>query len=88
MACVLVEPTVTLPKPTLAGVIVSVAWTPLPVTGTTAFTPCEVATVTFPVTCSELVGVNVTFNAAVFPAAKASGRVIPLAVKSFALAVI
>lgn len=87
MLWVLGDPTVTFPKLTLAGVIVSAGCTPPPVTVTTALAPCELVTVMFPVTFSDAVGLNVTLIVALCPAPKASPDAIPLAAKSFALTV-
>lgn len=51
----------------------------------TALVPCELETVTFPVTFSEAVGLKVTLRLVLCPAANVVGVVSPLAAKSFAL---
>jgi hypothetical protein len=73
-----VEPTGTFPKLTLAGVRVSAAWTPVPLTPITALDPCKLVTVTLPVTDSAVVGLKVTFIAFACPGLKVSGVVIPV----------
>ena len=85
MLCVLDVPSVTLPKLTLLGVMVSAGCRPVPVTAITTLVPCEVATVTLPVTLSDAVGLNTTVSDAVCPAVRASGVVIPLVLTSLAL---
>jgi hypothetical protein len=70
-----------LPKLKLVGVTLIAGWTPLPETAITALAPCELDTVIFPVTFSALVGLKVTLNGALCPAAKVKGAVIPVAVK-------
>jgi hypothetical protein len=87
IVCVLETPTVTLPKLALAGVIVSAGCKPVPLTAITALAPCEVDTVTFPVTFSDAVGLNETFSVVLCPAVSVSGVVTPLSVKSLALTV-
>ena len=59
----------------------------MPETVTTALEPCELATVIFPLTLSEAVGLKETLMTALCPAAKASPDAIPVAVKSFAFTV-
>lgn len=81
-------PTDTLPKAALVGVMLSADCTPLPLTGISAFAPCELLTVMLPVMDSALAGVNVTFREAVCPGPITLGVVIPLAVKFFAFTVI
>ena len=81
-------PTVTFPNAALVGVMLSAACTPLPLTGITAFAPCELATVMLPVTASEVAGVNVTLNEAVCPGPMTLGVVMPLTWKFFAFTVI
>ena len=83
----LVCPSTMLPKLKLAGVTLIAGWTPLPDTEITALAPCELDTVIFPVTFSELVGLKVTFIGALCPAARVKGVVIPVAVKSVAFTV-
>ena len=61
MVCEMGEPTVTRAILTLDGVPVRAAWTPLPLTGTSAVAPCELATVMLPEICSEAVGVKDIF---------------------------
>lgn len=58
------------------------------VTETTALEPCELETVTFPVTDSALFGAKVTFIAALIPAPSVKGVVMPLALTSLALTAI
>jgi hypothetical protein len=77
-----------LPKFTLDGVMVSPACTPLAVKGITAELPCVLVTVTFPVTDSAALGLNVRFTAAFCPGASIMGIDIPLAVTSVALTLI
>lgn len=79
------DPTVTFPKLALAGVALNAGCRPLPETAMTAFAPCELATVMFPVTFSEALGLNVTFIDVFCPAANVTGVVIPVTLKSFAL---
>lgn len=88
MVCVFAVPTVTFPKLALPGVTVSAAWTALPLTGRTTLLPCELVTVTFPVTVSEAVGLKATFSVAFCPGAKVVGVDMPLIVTSFALTLI
>lgn len=75
----------TLPKVALDGVILRAGCTPLPETAITAFAPCELDKVMFPVTFSEALGLNITFIDVFCPAASVIGVVIPLTLKSFAL---
>lgn len=82
------EPIVTLPKLTVAGVTVSAACTPVAVMATTVLDPCEVLTVTLPVTVSAAFGANVRLRVAVCPAVKVIGVVMPLGLTSLALTVI
>jgi len=84
MVWVLEVPTVTFPKLALAGVMVRAGCRPLPLTATTALAPCELETVMFPVTFSEVVGLKETLRVAFCPAAKVRGVVMPLAAKSLA----
>ena len=59
----------------------------MPETVTTALEPCELATVIFPLTLSEAVGLKDTLITALCPAAKASPDAIPVVAKSFAFTV-
>ena len=81
------DPTVTLPKLALDGVIVSAGCTPLPDTVTTAVEPCELATAMLPVMFSEADGLKATLSAALWPAPIVSPAAIPLAEKSLAFTV-
>ena len=85
MGCVLETPTVTFPKLALLGVMVNAGCTPLPETATTAVAPCELDTVTLPVTLSDAVGLKVTFSDVLCPAPRLIGVVMPLAVTFVAL---
>jgi hypothetical protein len=86
--CEFEEPTETLPKLTVEGVKLNAGWMPLPLTGITALAPCELETVTLPLTLSELVGLNVKVNTAFCPAGKIKGVVMPLVLTSFALTLV
>ena len=77
-----------MPKDALDGVIFNAACTPLPLIGITAPGPSALATVMFPVTDSELAGLNVTLNTAVCPAAIVFGMTMPLTLTSLAFTVI
>lgn len=79
------DPTVTFPKLALDGVTPNAGCRPFPETAITAFVPCALATVIFPVTFSEEIGLNVMFIDVFCPAASVTGVVIPLTLKSFAL---
>jgi hypothetical protein len=84
IVCEFGSPTVTFPKFTLEGVMVTPACTALADTGMTALDPCELVTVTLPVTVSADFGLNAKLIAALFPGASVTGVVIPVAVTSFA----
>ena len=86
--CVLAVPTGTLPKLTLVGVSASPACTPVPLIAITELDPCELMTVTFPVTLSAAVGLKATFIDFACPGVSSTGVVIPLVFTSFALTVI
>lgn len=88
IVCEAALPTETLPNAAFVGVMLRAACTPLPLIGITAFAPCVLVTVMFPVTDSALTGVNVTFRTAVFPAAMVVGVVIPLTCTSLPFTVI
>lgn len=79
------EPCVTFPKLALGGVTFNADCNPVPETAMTVLAPCVLATVMFPVTFSEALGRNATFNGAVWPDASVKGVVIPLTLKSLAL---
>jgi hypothetical protein len=81
------DPTVTLPKPTLDGVIVSAGCTPAPVTGMTALAPCVLVMVTFPLTLSLVVGLKFTVIDVVCAGVRVTGVVMPETLTSFALTV-
>jgi len=78
---------VTLPKFALEGVRLIAAWRPVPLTPTTVFVPCEVATLMFPDTVSAADGLNATFIVWLCPGVNVTGVVKPLVVTSFALTV-
>jgi hypothetical protein len=82
-----VVPTATLPKLELDGVMLNAACTPLPVTGMTALAPCVFETVTFPLTLSLLVGLNITVIDVACEGVKVTGVVIPDTLTSFAFTV-
>lgn len=88
IVCVLGEPTTTLPKLALEGVMFRPACTPLPVTGMTALAPCELVTVMLPETFSEALGLNEILIEVFPPAANVTGVEIPLTAKSVAFTVI
>ena len=87
MVCEFEEPTVTLPRLALAGVKVSFACRPVPVTATTAREPCVVETVMLPERVSCAWGLKVIVMVCVCPGVSVTGRVIPLVVVSVPLTV-
>src|ERR1700676_688471 len=87
MVCVRAVPTGSFPKSALDGVAVIPGCTPLPVTGITVLVPCELVRLMFPVTVSELAGLNDTVMVVLCPAPSARGVVIPEVETSFAFTI-
>ena len=87
--CVLVTPTVTLPKLTVEGVTVICGCTPVPLREIVAGELAALlATVTLPERPPVEVGTNVTLKDVDWPAARLRGNVIPLALYPAPLALI
>ncbi len=79
IVCVLVVPTVTLPKLALAGTTEICGSTPAPESAIVAGELVALlSTDTLPVTLPVAVGAKATFSEALCPAARVNGRVIPL----------
>jgi len=85
MVCEFEEPTVTLPRLALVGVMARPACNPVPETGITVLAPSELVTVMFPLTVSEVDGLNLTVSDVACPGVSVVGNVKPLVVTSFAL---
>lgn len=77
-----------MPKATVDGLNPNADCTPAPLMAITAFDPCEDVTVTFPLTFSAVAGEKDTVMTFACPGARATGVVMPLVCKSFAVVVI
>ena len=81
-------PTGTFPKLTLPGVSASPACTPEPLIAITELGPCELMTVTFPVTVSEVLGLKATVKIKFCEGVRLTGTLAPLSVNPVPLMLI